>query len=174
MAEEKEVATVETPINGPEKVEGPCDWRHRKAKHNGLGGIDCELLHPKWGWMPYTASPEDDLSREAYDRLINGSAGEVAPADPPTQEQTTEEWKEERARLVADITVVVDGKAFDGDEKSQDRMARAVTVLQTMPKGATADWTLADNTVAPVTLPVLTAALASSMQRMSELWKRPS
>lgn len=174
MAEEQGSAPVETPINGPDKVPGPCDWEHRNPQHNGKGGIDCELKHPKWGWMPFTASPNDKRSCDLYDRMSNGSAGEVAPAPPPTEEQTAVEWKQERERQVANITVQVDGKTFDGNEEAQSRMVRAVTVLQLQPKGTVVNWTLADNTVVPVTLPVLAAALTASMQRMAELWQRPA
>lgn len=174
MADEKNSTPPEPPVAAPEKIPGPCDWEHRKPQHNGQGGIDCELNHPKWGWMPFTASPNDKRSCELYDKMSNGSAGKVAPAPVPTQAQTTEEWKQERTRLVAGITVQVDGLTFDGNEEAQARMSRAVTVLQLQPKGATTNWTLADNTTVPVTLPILAAALTASMKRMAELWLRPA
>lgn len=174
MADEKNSDQVETPVAAPEKAEGPSDWAHRKPQYNGQGGIDCELHHPKFGWIPFTASPDDKRSCDLYDKMSNGSAGDVAPAPAQSQEQAAEDWKQERTRLVAEITVQIDGKVFDGDEESQARMARAVTVLQLQPKGSEVPWTLADNTVTSVTLPVLAAALTESMKRMAELWQRPA
>lgn len=32
---------------------------YRNARWNGLGGIDCEINHPRFGWLPFTASPDD-------------------------------------------------------------------------------------------------------------------
>lgn len=34
----------------------------RNAVFNRHGTIDCELLHPLYGWIPYTASPEDSAA----------------------------------------------------------------------------------------------------------------
>lgn len=39
----------------------------RNAKYNVNGTIDCELEHPKLGWVPFTAS-KDDV--EEHGRLI--------------------------------------------------------------------------------------------------------
>jgi hypothetical protein len=54
--------------------------------------IDCEIEHEVYGWIPFTASPDDveAYGRELFTEL---SAGEVAPyvapppPPPPTQEQ---------------------------------------------------------------------------------------
>lgn len=39
--------------------------------HYGDGFIDCELNHPMFGWVPFTASPEDpeEHGRELYSQL---------------------------------------------------------------------------------------------------------
>lgn len=31
----------------------------RNAKYNEHGTIDCEINHPYYGWIPFTASPDD-------------------------------------------------------------------------------------------------------------------
>lgn len=38
------------------------------------GGFDCEILHPKFGWIPFTATSEDseDHGREIYHAIDKG------------------------------------------------------------------------------------------------------
>lgn len=51
--------------------------------------IDCEINHPKFGWIPFTADPKDDGAQfdvaELIGRMI--ASGTVAPYVPPTQEE---------------------------------------------------------------------------------------
>lgn len=60
----------------------------RNPIYTADGAVDLELEHPQYGWIPFTASP-DDLeahSRELYARAIAGEFGPVAPyvpAPPP-------------------------------------------------------------------------------------------
>lgn len=55
----------------------------RGAKYNANGTIDCEIFHTEYGWIPFTASPDDsvEFGREVYELA---SSMEVAPyeADP--------------------------------------------------------------------------------------------
>ena len=55
----------------------------RNAAYNAYGTIDCELEHPVFGWIPFTASPDDVEvhGREIYAVLL--SSGSVAPYIPP-------------------------------------------------------------------------------------------
>lgn len=59
----------------------------RNARYNRHGTIDCEVLHPKFGWLPFTAAPDDPEAhgRQLYAELLNT---EVAPYVPP---ETTQE-----------------------------------------------------------------------------------
>lgn len=54
----------------------------RNAKYNAAGTIDCEIGHPAFGWIPFTASPDDDTE---YGPEIYALAllGDVAPYVPP-------------------------------------------------------------------------------------------
>lgn len=92
---------------------------------------------------------------------------------PPTPEQAREAAKSARALAVAAITVTTaSGKTFDGDEASQDRMARAILALQAA--GATSTlWVLADNTPTTVTAAELGAALALAGAAQSAIWVIP-
>lgn len=57
----------------------------RNARYNHRGTIDVEFLHPKFGWLDTTASPDDiePQCREIYEQALTG---EVAPYQPPTPE----------------------------------------------------------------------------------------
>lgn len=83
--------------------------------------------------------------------------------------------KAERAAAVNRITVTVDGMTFDGDETSQERMARTITaaVATGEDMSATTTWVLADNTVAQVSIKQLAKALRLAGEKQTELWTVP-
>ena len=80
-----------------------------------------------------------------------------------------EQAKMARSIVVESIVVEVNGKTFDGDETSQNRMVRAIIGSQAA-QVPSINWTLADNTVTEVTVAELTEALILAGQRQSELW----
>ena len=59
----------------------------RNAIYNAFGSIDCEINHPTFGWIPFTAAADDseELGRQIHADILAGKAGEVAPyvAPPP-------------------------------------------------------------------------------------------
>ena len=79
--------------------------------------------------------------------------------------------KARRAEAVEAITVTTQaGNTFDGDETSQNRMARAVIALNAAGV-ASVPWTLADNSVVPATAAELAEALALAGAAQSALWR---
>jgi hypothetical protein len=65
----------------------------RNPQHNAVGTIDMEIEHPAYGWIPFTASPDDteQMGRELYAQAAAGDFGPVveyvappAPPEPPT------------------------------------------------------------------------------------------
>lgn len=71
---------------------------------------------------------------------------------------------------VNSITVTTSaGKVFDGDEKSQDRMLRAINIASITGQ-ATTQWKLADNSIEDVTIEELKEALSLAGQEMSRIW----
>lgn len=93
------------------------------------------------------------------------------PTPEELAEQALEQAKAERAAAVAALTVTVDGMVFDGDEKAQERMARAVLMAET-PDEKT-EWVLHDNTVALVTADQLRRACRAAGQAQTALWTVP-
>ena len=98
----------------------------------------------------------------------NPQDGWVYFAEVPKLE-TREDKKEARQSMVDSIVVTVNGKQFDGDEISQNRMSRAIVALQAASVTQTY-WTLADNQVAQVTLGELAEALIKSGMEQTRLW----
>lgn len=80
-----------------------------------------------------------------------------------------EEKKAERARQVAEIKITVNGKIFDGDETSQERMARAIIGMQATGQPAIT-WVLADNTPTQATLAELTEAMCLAGSAQAAIW----
>ena len=55
--------------------------RHPRFSRPDLKQIDCEIEHPKLGWIPFTTTPDDveETGRQVFDACIDGAAGAVAP-----------------------------------------------------------------------------------------------
>ena len=53
----------------------------RNLAFNSAGTVDCEIEHPTYGWLPFTASPDDteDLGRTLYAEAVAGQYGDIAP-----------------------------------------------------------------------------------------------
>ncbi len=59
---------------------------YRNARFNEFGTVDLEYNHPLFGWVPFTASPDDteELGRELHFAVMK--SGTVRPYSPPTAE----------------------------------------------------------------------------------------
>lgn len=81
-----------------------------------------------------------------------------------------EHAKESRSAAVDAIVVTTAaGNAFDGDEVSQGRMARAIIALQATGTPSVT-WVLHDNTVIQATAAELTEALALAGAAQAAIW----
>jgi hypothetical protein len=85
----------------------------RSAAYNAYGTIDCEIEHPVFGWIPFTASPDDvePHGREIYADLIASGAVAVyvpvdAPTPPPPAPPTLTELQAQLTALQAQITAL--------------------------------------------------------------------
>ena len=108
-----------------------------------------------------------------YIQEVNGEYF-IRQIAPPTEEEIAAEKlakaKAERAAYVAELVVTVDDMQFDGDETSQDRMARSIIALN---DGETVQWVLADNTIAQVTKEQLRQALRLAGEAQTAIWANP-
>lgn len=74
----------------------------RNPRYNIHGTVDCEINHPVFGWIPFTASPNDpeEHGRAIYQEVISGNAGSIEPAPPPP-EPTDDDLKEQARAQIA-------------------------------------------------------------------------
>ena len=122
-------------------------------------------------------APEDmvEMDGEQPGPAYRAQSGQWVLDEDKAAEVAMTEAKTDRAEAVSRITVEVDGMVFDGDEKAQDRMTRAITMFTSsgLPPDTTTEWVLADNTVAQVTVNQLAQALLLAGQKQTELWVKP-
>jgi hypothetical protein len=74
---------------------------YRNPIYNRFGTVDCEINHPIYGWIPFTASPEDSEQhgRDLYQKII--AEAEIAPAIEPSDAELAAEIRAGRDRLLA-------------------------------------------------------------------------
>lgn len=98
------------------------------------------------------------------------------PTPEEIKAQALEQAKAERAQVVANIKVQVDGMVFDGDEVAQTRMSRTISAAQADGvdmNTTTRIWVLADNTIAEPTVAQLAKALLLAGDEQTRLWTIP-
>lgn len=116
-----------------------------------LGFIEAEVEESeKGGWYRKGTAPKFSDEEVAMKQLLTAKA--------------------EREEYVNRIVVEVDGMMFDGDEVSQDRMARSIIALDL---GEKVQWVLADNTVAQVSRAQLREALRKAGTAQTAIWSDP-
>jgi hypothetical protein len=64
---------------------------YRKPKLTKDDAVDCEINHPVYGWVPYTAvdDPNDPLMREVY-KKARKTAEPYTPPPPPTPKEAAD------------------------------------------------------------------------------------
>ena len=116
-----------------------------------LGFIEADVEESeKGGWYRAGTAPKFSDEEVAMKQLLTAKA--------------------EREDYVKRIVVEVDGMMFDGDEVSQDRMARSIIALDL---GEKVQWVLADNTIAQVTRAQLREALRKAGTAQTAIWSDP-
>ena len=126
-------------------------------------GVSIARTQVEPDWVEVTGELPDRKYRNAW--VLNGTVIEIDPVK--QAEIDLELFKQSRAVAVENIQVTVDGMTFDGDERSQDRMSRAVAVGS---DGDTTQWKLSDNTVTTVTHAQLKEALRLAGEEQTKLW----
>lgn len=116
-----------------------------------LGFIEADVEESeKGGWYRVGTAPKFSDEEVAMKQLLTAKA--------------------EREDYVKRIVVEVDGMMFDGDEVSQDRMARSIIALDL---GEKVQWVLADNTIKMVTRAQLREALRKAGSAQTAIWSDP-
>ena len=106
---------------------------YRNAKYiNNNGIIDCEIEHPKFGWIPYTLDPSDtDMTINNNDLLAAiTAAGNVAAYVPPTQAELDEilasQVRGQRDSLLSEVDAIAGNALRWGSLSAEQQNAWAV------------------------------------------------
>lgn len=88
----------------------------RNPKYNAVGTIDCEIEHPVYGWIPFTASPDDteEQGKEIYEKALLETYGAVAEYTPPVL--TTEALLKENNAAYNTATKSITGEYPDSEK----------------------------------------------------------
>lgn len=70
----------------------------KNCAYNKYGSIDMEINHPAYGWIPFTASEDDDVAYGAELYNVAIEAGEIAPYQTPDIEQVRQDYPALTAR----------------------------------------------------------------------------
>ena len=135
--------------------------------------IKCHSYGPTQMQMFRDDAAELGTSVAEYEGLIAQVESAISLPAAQSPEQILAQAKAARQLAVDSIVVTVSsGKRFDGDEVSQDRMGRAITVSEIT--GLTeCEWVLADNKPTVITVDDLKEALVMSFQAMGAVWSAP-
>lgn len=111
----------------------------RNAQYNKFGGIDCEINHPVFGWIPSTLSEDDAETAGLFAQVL--AAGNIAayvPPQTPTQAEIDAQRKNEIMQRLKQIDMdsirplraIATGNAgqYDHDKLSALDEARAALV----------------------------------------------
>lgn len=116
------------------------EMAYRNPFRNIYGTIDLELQHPKWGWIPYTASPDDSaegcraLCAEIEAKEAE-SPGHIAPyVGESLEERDLRLWREgaevsmyqcRAALLLTDMLETVESYLSSDEADALDKLAWA-------------------------------------------------
>lgn len=86
---------------------------YRNAQYTADGRIDCEIEHPLFGWIPFTASPYDieSYGRELFARIVaDGNIADYVAPPAPSDEEIAAKVRAQRNQLLtaSDWTQVAD------------------------------------------------------------------
>ena len=97
---------------------------YRNPIYNRDGSIDCEVEHPTYGWIPYTARADDvEPSGVAqYNQIVLGGGIAAAPALDLTQYKLYNRYLIDKSAEVARLRYITDGagQASVYQEKSKE------------------------------------------------------
>lgn len=89
---------------------------YRNAKRLADGRIDCEIEHPLYGWIPFTADPADTGAQfdvaELHALMVADPA--TAPYAPPTSEEIAAQQEAERQFMRISFAQLLIGLVTEG------------------------------------------------------------
>lgn len=106
----------------------------RNPSYNHLGTIDCEIEHPVYGWIPFTANPDDteQSGKDIYAAII--AAGNITAYQAPAITSSDLITYTATKRFEVETAgIVIDGQTIDTSRESQSMITGAYTYSQAHP-----------------------------------------
>lgn len=121
--------------------------------YNSSGGIDMEIDHPVYGWIPFSASPNDteQLGRDLYAEAVAGTLGAILPyVTPPLYAtlaeaiagQTAVLYKSCGAAITAGFTSSALGSPYTYPTQPIDQSNLVGAVTASLQPGLASTWTV--------------------------------
>jgi len=99
--------------------------------YNANGTVDMEIDHPQYGWIPFTANPNDSeqLGRDLYAAAIAGTLGIIAPYVQSLSDAQSQQLALMDSSYAEAVTTPISymGTTFQADQASQDLIASVLT-----------------------------------------------
>ena len=139
---------------------------YRRPFFNSTRGIDCEINHADYGWIPFTASLDDveQLGRDVYNLAVSSAAPYVAPAAIPLSAKQIRD--EALAALTHDFG---DGRIIQTRPQDEQNVKTAVELMTSLSLPSI-DWVMVDNVKHPVTVEELQAGLLAGQLAAMQIW----
>ena len=111
--------------------------RLRNPTYNAFGTIDVEIEHPDFGWIPFTASPNDaeEHGRIVYQRVMSGEAGRIAPSPVDPIDVLAAELRSKRTRklTLCDWTQTLDAPLSEAERAAWAEYRQALRAIPEQP-----------------------------------------
>lgn len=98
----------------------------RNPRFNARGSIDCEINHPEFGWIPFTADPNDDAGAAIHAAAL--SLDPVAYATPAPDPANVNRERDRRLSLPFSFAIAGQTHIFDRTPISLQRITGAATL----------------------------------------------
>ena len=103
----------------------------RNVTYNAHGTVDMEIDHPQYGWIPFTADPNDSeqLGKDLYAAAIAGTLGAIAPYVQSLADAQSAQLALMDSSYTTAVTAPIAYMAttFQADQASQDLIASVLT-----------------------------------------------
>lgn len=151
----------------------------KNARTNKDGSFNCDVNHPTYGWMPFTASEHDSSAegRDLYAAILSsGEALEYGGEAKALDDMREQELQRQLAKLERDSALQAltydfgDGRVIQTRPQDEANMIRAIQVMEEEEGVESIGWVMADNVKHPVTLEELRAALRAGRLAGLAIW----
>lgn len=106
----------------------------RNVKDNGNATFDCEFNHPEFGWIPFTAAPNDveELGRSIYKEITESSSIVITPYTPPTIDEMAQDERLWRDGELSWFDIVCYRNQLYWESLSDDEKARRMAYREAL------------------------------------------